>query len=241
MTRKEYYQIHKEEIKKKRREFYYANKNNEGYKEKRKLWGRTYREKHKDQREAYNREYYQINKKSCKEKRNVWKANNKEHIREQGKEYRERTKVRIRKRMDEYNSRPEIKERRSEMSQLHYRLNHEKRNKQIKEYNKQYLQTLHGKSKNVLNSHRRRARVQGVGGNYNIQEWIGLKIQFNSACALCKKSEPQIKLTVDHIVPISLGGSNDISNIRPLCKSCNSKQYWKVRRELAKEYTVNRQ
>ena len=42
------------------------------------------------------------------------------------------------------------------------------------------------------------------------------------------KQEPFIKLSVDHIVPLSLGGSNDISNIQPLCRACNSIKWAKI-------------
>ena len=31
-------------------------------------------------------------------------------------------------------------------------------------------------------------------------------------------------MTIDHIVPKSLGGSGDIKNLRPLCLTCNSKR-----------------
>ena len=36
----------------------------------------------------------------------------------------------------------------------------------------------------------------------------------------CGKAEPG-DLTVDHIVPLSLDGSNLIANIQPLCAVCN--------------------
>lgn len=40
-------------------------------------------------------------------------------------------------------------------------------------------------------------------------------------CVHCGATE---KIAIDHIVPVVLGGSNETSNLQPLCKSCNSKK-----------------
>ena len=70
--------------------------------------------------------------------------------------------------------------------------------------------------------HRRNALKRGFVDNFTSLEWIALKEKYNYVCLCCGVPEPDITLTVDHVVPISKGGGNSIENIQPLCFSCNS-------------------
>jgi hypothetical protein len=49
--------------------------------------------------------------------------------------------------------------------------------------------------------------------------------KYNFKCVICGKSE---NLTIDHIKPVSLGGSDKIENLQILCKPCNSKKGCKI-------------
>ena len=74
-----------------------------------------------------------------------------------------------------------------------------------------------GKAKAV--KHRRRARKAEAGGDFTAAEWRALCKQYDNRCACCGKKK---KLEFDHVRPISEGGTSDISNAQPLCRSCNA-------------------
>lgn len=44
----------------------------------------------------------------------------------------------------------------------------------------------------------------------------------NHLCRYCGATAPDVKLTVDHVIPTALGGSDDPSNLVTACADCNS-------------------
>ena len=68
----------------------------------------------------------------------------------------------------------------------------------------------------------RRARQRQAPGSLSLSEWTYIKRYYFFRCIACFRSEPEIKLTVDHIAPLIKGGSHNSMNIQPLCQRCNS-------------------
>ena len=75
-----------------------------------------------------------------------------------------------------------------------------------------------------LQKNKRRSLEMGAEGNFTQKEWEELKNKHNQLCAHCGEKK---KLTIDHIQSLSKGGSNYITNIQPLCGSCNSSKWIK--------------
>jgi len=90
----------------------------------------------------------------------------------------------------------------------------------VSEYNHQYYSI--NKEKFAEKTANRRAKCNG--GIVTAEQWETLKRKYNYTCLRCKKREPEIALTRDHVLPLEFGGLHVIENIQPLCKSCNS---WK--------------
>lgn len=75
------------------------------------------------------------------------------------------------------------------------------------------------------------------------------RIQFNSAvreevfrrdeyrCNSCQCSGTAKTLEIDHIIPLALGGTNDLSNLQILCSSCNRQKRDRVDPRFRRRWT----
>ena len=73
--------------------------------------------------------------------------------------------------------------------------------------------------------HKYRARKAGNGGSFTAEQFTFLCRFYKYKCLCCNKKKP---LEADHVIPVSKGGSSNISNIQPLCRSCNAKKSTKT-------------
>lgn len=87
--------------------------------------------------------------------------------------------------------------------------------------------------KSRLYVNRRRVRKVFGQGTHTHDEWLALIARCGGACVRCGQTVP---LTRDHIVPLYCGGGDDISNIQPLCKPCNSSKGTKTINYMEAEY-----
>lgn len=140
----------------------------------------------------------------------------------------------------EYNNREDVKSRKSAWAKAHRPILTDKQKEDARRrasiWAKEHPERANDRSRKwakahpeygVMKSHKRRAMLSG-SGVYKVSEWRALKKFYDFTCLDCGRREPEIKLTVDHVVPVSKGGANTIDNIQPLCLSCNDKKGIKV-------------
>ena len=73
------------------------------------------------------------------------------------------------------------------------------------------------------NLRKRRAARHASRGNFTVEEFKELCESYGNKCLACGDTEAVLE--ADPIVPLTKGGSDNISNIQPLCGSCNRKKF----------------
>jgi 5-methylcytosine-specific restriction endonuclease McrA len=81
--------------------------------------------------------------------------------------------------------------------------------------------------------HKRRAlKLNALIDDFSFEKWLQRKEVFGNKCKYCGIEETkEIKLTQDHVIPLSRGGKHMLANIVPACKSCNSRKGTKTIKE----------
>lgn len=153
-----------------------------------------WREQNTEHRLDYGRNYYRENQDYFRE----YYESNKEHIKELSQKWYAANK-----------------DRKSESRQQWLSQNIDS----YREYQKQWRKDNPDKVRTY--EHRHDKRQKDNGGCFTSDEWLALCERYDNRCVCCKQHKP---LTVDHVIPVVKGGTSDISNIQPLCKSCNSKK-----------------
>jgi len=73
------------------------------------------------------------------------------------------------------------------------------------------------------NRRKRRAARHASRGNFTVEEFKELCQSYGNKCLAC--GDTASALEADHVAPLTRGGSDDISNIQPLCGSCKRKKF----------------
>lgn len=80
---------------------------------------------------------------------------------------------------------------------------------------KRYHESPKGKNQRRIRAHLKTGRKA-----LRVEDWRKLLDIFLHRCAYCGRSD--VRLTQDHILPLSKGGKHILANIAPACQSCNS-------------------
>ena len=219
-------------------------------KEDQKAAHKRWMESNKERSRELNKQNYERHKEAIHVKHTQWRtehpdyqkvywAENKEKLAEANKKYRQEHPQKY------ANLSQEQRKHRNQQRRKRYPINKEKilarnalyykehplivlQNARIRRQNnpekfREYIQKFHERNplKQTEYTKRKRANKSGCFLNDFTEDlWKIMQDAYAHRCVYCRK--PHKKLTQDHIIPLSKGGSHAAGNIVPACQSCNS-------------------
>lgn len=189
-----------------------------------------YRKEHEDKITEKKKQYYEEHKDEILEYQKQWREEHKEEKREYNEQYREKHKEELSEYQKQYREehkeelleyfkkyRKENKEKIKEKNELYYRNNKEEISKKQKKYHKNNPHIAFNATS------RRREKIENQGGGITKEQWLEMMCWFDWCCAYSNKyiGGDSKHRTVDHIVPLDVGGLNEIWNCIPCFDSYN--------------------
>jgi len=181
-----------------------------------------YRTRHHEEIKKRAKELYDQNRDHILSVKAAWRVANPEKAKaikircRSNPEYREREKIshkkwlvnnteKVIKKTAEYNANPENKERMKKIHAAWYKAHPEARST--------YEQN-------------RKARKKNVSGSFTAGDIRVMMKRQKKKCVICQVNISD-KYHIDHIMPLTLGGSNAPGNLQLLCPTCNMSKYKK--------------
>lgn len=171
-----------------------------------------FRQRYRVKREQildYWRQKYSANPEPAKERSRRWNRNNPKQKKERDRQYRLTNSERLR-----------------EWDRQRYRTD-PKRKKGMKEKSRRWSRSERGKIVSRITKANRRTRESGALG-FASADQIQARIDFyGNRCAYCGGPFEDL----DHVIPLSRGGSKRPANLRPACRHCNRSKGTKMLKE----------
>lgn len=209
------------------------------------MFGAKYRKKNREKllerKRLQNRKYRKQNPQKIRDQARQSRKKNLEKIREKNREY-------MRKRRENTEIGEGYKNHQRKYMRQQRELNPEKQREasrkwraadpeRAREYNRRsravnrerirkYFLRYYKANRDAFRAHaaNRRARERAAEGRHTYAEIVTLLEHQKYECAYCK-TDLNNGYHADHIIPLSKGGSNWISNIQLTCPTCNLKKY----------------